>query len=469
VTDYDYDVLVIGSGAAGLSAALTAGDAGASVLIAESEGTVGGSSKLSGGQIMGAGTRLQKRAGIEDSPEEFYRYYMTLNQWQLEPVLIRRFCEEAGPSIDWLEDLGVEFEPELFLCGDEPISRDHSPIGVGAGIMAVLERACRTSDRIEIALGRRIDRLLVEDGRVVGAAVGSDEVRARATVVATGGFGANPELLERYLPEAATAKDWLYYIGAPGSRGDAIGWAGQVGAQVVGRLGGQVSLVPHFDNVPEVYFPGWLVIVNQHGQRFFDEMSSYSMTQGIANSQGGPIYAVFDEPARKAATRAGASAAKKRDIPGSFYKWVDDVLDVYIKSGVVVSEPTVAALAERIGVPADGLTGTLERYNQDVRAGFDSFFGKDTAYARILDTPPFYATELRLAILGLTGHGLRIDSEARVINTRSQAIDGLYAAGECTGNVLGSIYVGSGNSYGNCVTFGRIAGRSAAEAARAAR
>ena len=461
----DFDVVVVGSGAAGLAAALTARERGASVLIAEAEPVVGGSSRLAGASLLGAGTRLQKKLGIQDDPDRFYHYYMTLNQWRPEPALIRRLADECGQAVDWLDELGVRFEDHVHLAGEEDVPRKHLPIDAGAEVIAVLHRHAREAG-VEIALGRRVNRLLVESGRVVGVAVDDDELRSGGVVVATGGFGANPELIARFFPDAAAAGDWLWYIGAPGARGDAIYLAEQVGAQIAGHNLGLLNLTPNFGPLLEGgFFPGWLVMVNGEGRRFFDETSSYSVTQPIVRSQPPPVFALFDEASVRAATPATADLVKRpKAAQRSFYfnKWVEPVLDEMIANGVILTADSIDELARRMGVDPGNLAGTIDLYNADVAARRDSMFLKDPTLMRPVSTPPFYATELKLAHLAVTGTGLRIDARARVLDQRCRPIPGLFAAGECTGGVIGSVYVGSGNSYANCLVFGRIAGEMAA-------
>jgi fumarate reductase flavoprotein subunit len=130
--------------------------------------------------------------------------------------------------------------------------------------------------------------------------------------------------------------------------------------------------------------------------------------------------------------------------------------------GKVVRADTIEELAEAIGVPPASLAGAVTRYNADVEAGKDSMYLKEPSVMRPVATGPFYAVEVRLTQLGLTSVGLRIDAGARVVGEASAPVPGLFAAGECTGGVLGDVYMGSGNSLANCLTFGRIAGRSAA-------
>ncbi|MCX6434075.1 MAG: FAD-binding protein, partial [Actinobacteria bacterium] len=200
MTDFDFDVLVIGSAAAGLSAALAARQAGAErVLVAEGEGIVGGSSRLSGGLMMGAATRYQKAQGIEDSPEALFHDYMTLNQWKVEAAVVERLTQRAGQAVEWLGDLGVEFYDQLVFGGDETLPRVHCPIGRGQAVVDVLYRHCREHG-VDFALGQRVDRLLVVDGAVVGIAVGDDEITAASVVIATGGFGADEQKRKEFFP-----------------------------------------------------------------------------------------------------------------------------------------------------------------------------------------------------------------------------------------------------------------------------
>ena len=461
----DVDVLVVGSGAAGLSAALAARDAGAErVLVAESEGIVGGSSRLSGGLIMGAGTRYQRALGIEDDPDSLYHDYIQLNRWNVDTAVVRRFTELAGPAIEWLGDLGVEFYDQLVYGGDERIPRVHVPTGRGQGVVDVLHRHCRERD-VDIALGRRVDRLLTgEDGTVTGIAVGDDEITAGAVVLAAGGFGNNPEKLSVHFPSAAnTGAAW--YIGADGSRGDALDLGAQVDAQTIGHDRGLRLLHAGFAPIYEAYLPGWLVLVNEAGLRFGDETAPYGIMDYLVRQQGDRVFAICDRPTLEAATQKGI-ARYKQTIPGSTKRqsphWTTDIIDQMVRGGRVQSADSIDALADALDLPKRELTGTIAWYNRGVDAGDDDEFAKDAKFLEPVSTPPFYGAEIRPATVCFTVYGLRIDRDAAVLDGASTPIPGLFAAGECTGGVVGSQYVGSGNSYANITVFGRIAGDSAA-------
>ena len=232
----DFDVVVIGSGAAGLTAALTAAELGASVLVAEAEGQVGGSSRVSSGMMMAAGTRLQRAVGIDDSPEQLFREYMQLNQWQVDAGLARRLAFESGPAVEWLVDLGVAFHDSLSFGGEESQPRNHLPIGMGADVVETLRRAAVAAG-VEIALGQRVDRLLTAGGAVVGVAVGDDELRAGAVVVTSGGFGASLEKLKRFYPAPTEAGDWMWYMGADGRAATRSIWPSRSARKSPGTAG----------------------------------------------------------------------------------------------------------------------------------------------------------------------------------------------------------------------------------------
>ena len=465
MSEVDVDVLVVGSGAAGLSAALAAAQAGAArVLVAEAEGVVGGSSRLSGGLMMGAGTRYQRAAGIEDNGDRLFRDYLQLNRWNLEVAAARRLAREAGDAVEWLGDMGLEFHPDLVYGGDEPVPRVHVPIGRGQAVVDLLAARCRDAG-VDIALGRRVDRLLTNgDGAVCGVAVGDDEITAHAVVVASGGFGNAPELLARHFPAAADT-GWAWYIGADGARGDHLALAGQVDAQLVGHDRGLRLLHANFDRIYEAYLPGWLVLVNADGRRFGDETAPYGIMNFLVREQGDRVFAIFDHAILATASAEGL-ARYKQTIPGSTKRqsphWNADIVGQMVKEGRMHAAPTVAALAGALGVPAVNLEGAVATYNRSVDAGEDLEYGKAAKFLDPVATAPFYGAELRPATVCFTAYGLRIDREARALGNDGSPVGGLFAAGECTGGIVGAQYVGSGNSYANCVTFGRIAGRSAA-------
>ncbi len=449
----DYDVIVVGSGAAGLAAAVSAADAGASVLVVEGEKQVGGSSRLSGGHFYAAGTSVQREAGVhDDNADAMFEHYMTLGQWLVDPAVVRRYCDLSAPTLEWMKRLGVRYPVSgLYVSGVAPVPRGHAPEGNGAEVINVLD-GHRSERGVDLALNARVTGLLAnDDGRVTGVRIGDDEATCGAAILATGGFGANPAMIEQYLPTAAATGDWRWYIGAEGARGDGITLGQSLGGVVEGRDRALLLATPGFSRDLEVALPGWLIMVNAAGRRFCNEAASYTVIAGLLKRNGGRAYAVFDE-----ASRAAAKPTRQFQA-----YWIDDVLQRKADEGRIYRADTLAELAAEAGLDGEGLEGTVERYNGFADAGEDGAFFKQGPLAPIR-TPPFYAAEIRPAMLCWTGAGLRIDPDTRVLNKADAPIRGLFAAGETVGNLHGDVYVGGGGSYGPCLVFGKLAGENAA-------
>jgi fumarate reductase flavoprotein subunit len=215
-----------------MAAAIMARDAGASVIVLEADTRIGGSTSLSAGVFYAAGTSVQRERGIEDTADAMYEYYMTLNQWRVEPGLVRRLCDGAAPALEWLIELGVEFPAEtLYASGVESVARGHATAGGGAALASALEQAVGARF-VEVVLDAPVEGLCVEAGRIAGVRAQGTELRAGAVVMACGGFGQNPALLERHYPEAARHGDWTWSISAPCCKGDGLGLGEQVGAAI---------------------------------------------------------------------------------------------------------------------------------------------------------------------------------------------------------------------------------------------
>ncbi|MEE4453704.1 FAD-dependent oxidoreductase [Novosphingobium resinovorum] len=452
----DYDVIVIGTGAAGLSAAALAAEGGARVLMIEAGERTGGSSALSGGVFYAAGTSLQREAGIvDDTAEAMFHYYMTLNQYKLEPALVRTLCERSTEAFEWLRAIGVGFTVgNLYASGVDKVRRGHRATGDGAGIVEALEGALSGHD-VDTVLGTRVERLLVEDGRVCGIVADGAPVRSAATVIATGGFGANPELLARLYPDAARHGDLHWYIGAPTCRGDGLALAAQVEGQLSKANRGLLLITPGFVKDLESYLPGWLMMVNRDGRRFIDETIEYSVLAAVLDEQPGQdCFAIFDETARLA-----SKTTRYRPAPN----WTAERLLDHVEAGTLASAPTLEELARKLELPAARLATTVERYNALVRLGHDEDYFKPSAMLQPVAQGPYYAAHIRPGIICWTGTGIRIDTEARVLGADDRPVPGLYAAGETTGGMFGQCYAAGGASIGNAVVFGRIAGANAAK------
>jgi succinate dehydrogenase/fumarate reductase flavoprotein subunit len=460
----DVDVVVVGSGAAGLTAALTARAEGARVAIAESETVVGGATRLSAGWVMAADTEPQRRAGLHDSAENLFHEYMFINQFGLQPALVRRLAEGGADAISWLLDQGVRFDPDIKKGGPELVPRTHAPEGYGQGVVDLLERHCREQG-IDIALAQRVDRLLTRRDAVVGVAAGDDELEAGAVVLATGGFGANRALVDEHLPSLGRLGDWVFYIGPESSRGDALALAGSVGAAMIGHDHFISLPVPRPDGLDfDSYLPAWMLVVGPDARRLCDETSPYGITCGLLTDAGGRVFGFFDEEIL--AHNGTPELPTFKPHPSGALRpvafWTSDTIRRCIDGGSIVRADSLEELFSMLDLPVAATAGAVRRYNESASLGEDRDFGKDARFVRPIEKPPFYGVELRPAAIGATSYGVQIDASAQVLGKSQALIEGLFAAGECTGGTLGSRYLSSGNSLGNCFVFGRVAGRSAA-------
>lgn len=470
---YDFDVIVVGSGAAGLSASLAAVESGAaSVLVIDSESQVGGSSRLSGGVIMGCGSALQRAAGIEDSPEALFHEYRALNGWDVAATPVRRWSKRTGETIDWLVEQGVPFFDRLIFGGDERQARSHCVDGGGQALVDALYSAARRNG-VEFALGRRIDALKVDGGTVTGVRCGSEELIAGSVVLATGGFGANAELLQKFFP-SAWKEDWSWYIGSDAARGDVFALSEPVSAQITGFDRGLRTLDPGLAKLNEALLPGWAVLVDFSGHRFIDETAPYGLLDQIFRAHGDRAYIVFDQAALyppeelEVQYKGAYKQVWPNHPPFRTKNYNADIIEAHVASGgkKVHRSDTVEGLENELGIEAGNLVGEIARYNDFATAGVDSDHAKGGKFLLPVRTPPYYAIEVRPLTVNLTACGLRIDEHARVIGRDGSPIGGLLAAGECTGGII-KTYIGSGNSLANATGFGRIAGETAARSVHA--
>ncbi len=220
-----------------------------------------------------------------DSADGMFEYYMTLNQYRVEASLARRLCDEAAPGLHWLQELGVEFPAQdLYASGVESIPPGHTARGNGAAIAAALEAEVHKRD-IEVITRTRIEQLILDDSkRVRGIRSGSSVVKAGAVVITTGGFGANPYLLQQHYPDATRHGSAAWYIGNMNCVGDGLEIARQAGADIVGHNRGLLLTTPNFRKVLEVFVPGWLVYVNREGRRFVKETAEYAVMSGVVGA-----------------------------------------------------------------------------------------------------------------------------------------------------------------------------------------
>lgn len=462
----DFDVIIVGGGGAGMAAAITLRDAGVSCIVLEADKKLGGATALSAAVMYACGTSVQRARGIDnDTPEAMFEYINTLAGWETHPSILKILCERSGPALEWLIGLGVQFPPDYLVCsGVEKVPRGHPSIGLAESLISAAG-----GRGAEHALNTRADGLLVEHGRVVGVRAEGTELRAGAVILTTGGFGNSPEMIERLYPTAAQHGAWTYavHFAAPFINGDGIKLGEAIGADVVGHDTGLLLPTSGFGKFVEAFLPPWIMLVNTKGQRFMDESAPYAVSGYLINAQPQQhAYALFDEPTLVEASQ-DLRFADPYHSGAAMPTWEYHLIRKNIDNGKVHVAQTLAELAAMIGVDPLTLETTVARYNADCDAGIDSQYFKQTPQHFAMRTPPFYAREVRASVIGQTGAGLNINESAQVLDTHGRVIPGLYAAGETLGCVQGKRYSGGGLGICNAMVFGRLAGASAAAAARA--
>jgi len=443
VEDQTTDVVIVGAGGGGMSAALEANAAGKDVIIVEKMPMVGGNTIRATGGINAAGTSSQEALGIEDSIQTHYDDTMAGGYEKNDPELVKTLTENAPAAVEWLKGLGADLSDVGKLAGSTN-ARSHRPSGgapVGVEIVSVLKEHVEEND-IEVMLNTEATEILVEDNEEVGIkAIAGDgtefTIRAKAVIVASGGFGANEEMIT----ELDSDLEGFGTTNHPGATGDGIEMATDVGADTVlmEEIQTHPTVVPEkCIMITEAVRGNGAILVNKEGERFVDEMETRDVvSEAILEQEGQTAFLFFDETVRESLS----------------------AIDGYIEQGLTTEGETVEGLAEDLGINAENLQATVETYNGYVDANEDAAFAR-TDLPTTLEKTPYYAIEVAPAVHHTMG-GIKINSNAEVISVDDEVIPGLYAAGEVTGGVHGGNRLG-GNAQADIIVFGRIAGQQAA-------
>lgn len=447
------DVIVIGGGLAGLSAATTVAELGGTVIVLEKMENCGGNTMRSGGTLNAVDPERQEKQGIIDSVELYIKNTYESGGGKGDINLIRTLCENSKAARDFISDHGGEWQDNIYLTigGLWPRSLD-AKNNATETLIDPLIRAIEKNGG-EIILNCKAEELILEEGRVVGVKAqhtldGTNYTFTanKGVVMATGGFSANSEMVSNYnkkIPENNPTTN------SPCATGDGIIMCEAVGANLVDME--YIQLHPNAGT--NVYFTGMIensIYVNQYGERFVNEESARTkVCEAMLNQPGGVGYVIFDS----------------NTINEEFWSTQDGYQDFVqlAKEGKCGYGETLEELAHSIGVDPKKLRNTVRKFNLTVEGLAEDEYGRELLYKKIGDGP-FYAS-IRTAKTHSTLGGVQIDEHAQVLNEKGEGIKGLYACGEVTGGIHGENRIG-GNSLTECVVFGRIAGKSLMEESR---
>ncbi len=439
----DTEIVIIGAGGAGMTAAIMLQQAGKDFVILEKMPYVGGNTTKATGGMNASETHYQKEQGIEDSNALFAADTMKGGHALNDSSLVAVMANSSAGAIDWLDTIGAEL-PKISFSGGASVNRIHAPAdGSGVGAYLVDRFSAKLNELgVKVMLETAATELLTdEDGKIVGVkAVGPDAIytiNARAVILASGGFGANEAMYTTYRPDLKGTVT----TNAPGATGDGIVMAQALGADLVDIE--QIQLHPTVEQTTSILITESVrgdgaILVNQGGVRFTNELLTRDAVSAAELAQEGSYaYIIFDQ--------------KLRDNLKAVEK--------YVKSGITVQADTIEGLAEQLGIDPATLAKTLNDWNEIVKNQRDTQFGRTTGMKEDLTTAPYYAIKIAPGIHHTMG-GVKINTAAEVINTEGAAIPGLFAAGEVCGGVHGGNRLG-GNAVADIVIFGRIAAESA--------
>ena len=449
-------VLIVGAGACGLTAALAAHDAGAEVMVLERDPVPSGSTALSSGFIPACATRWQAEAGVEDNADRMAGDIQAKNHDQGDPALARAVCAESGPTLEWLAD--AHDQPFVLLSGflypGHSVLRMHAhPDRTGAALIGSLTAAVERAG-IDLVCDAAVQDLIADaEGRVLGVVIArpdgsTEELGCDALILACNGFGGNPEMVRRHIPEMADA----LYFGHTGNRGDAVAWGRDLGAVAaqMGSYQGHGSVAhPHGALITWALMMDGGIQVNADGRRFSNEHEGYSeQSVKVLAQPGGIAWNLYDR-------RLHEMGLEFEDYRGA------------VETGAVREAADVTGLAEMIGCDADVLEATLKQAADHAAGTSPDPQGRDFTGATALAGPPFYAVRVTGALFHTQG-GLAIDPAARVLRKTGEPLPNLFAGGGAAVGVSGSGVEGylSGNGLLTAVVLGRLAGEGAARLAK---
>jgi fumarate reductase flavoprotein subunit len=440
--DLEVETLIIGAGACGLIAALSANEAGQDVLVIEADAVPSGSTALSAGLIPAAGTQLQRSAGIADSPAQFAADIQAKAHGENDQALVDLMAQNAAPVIDWLTEVhGLPFSVvDDFDYPGHSCRRMHGlPTRAGAELIDALRSATERAS-IDIVCERRAETLYFADGLVHGIAVCRSDGRVETIgcgrlILACNGFGGNRALVTRHMPEIASG----LWFGHDGNRGEAVLWADQIGAATehLGAYQGHGNVAyPHGILITWATITEGGVQVNRSGERFWNEAQGYSeAARAVLSQPNGEAFAIFDG-------RIAAIARQFEDFKRAEAQ------------GAIKTAETLEGLAGALGLPADRFCNTIDGIPSNGTDRFGRHFGPTVL------APPYCGVRVTGALFHTQG-GLRVDEAARAMTREGRAIPNLYAGGGAACGVSGSRDSGylSGNGLLAAAVLGRIAGK----------
>jgi fumarate reductase flavoprotein subunit len=461
------DVLVIGAGAAGLSAALTAKSGGASVIVMEKLPMPGGYSLMAEG-LFAAESDIQKREYIGVTKEEAFKNHMNASHWRPNGRLIRAFIDKSADTVDWLMSLGIQFSKVTTMWPGGPRTW-HLMEGGGKSLIETLAVQLQEK-KVQLLLGTSAQQLILDENKHVSAVIGRDKegnevcIDTRTVIIAGGGYANNDEMLGEYADMEFTP----HAIIPMQQTGDHIKMVWEAGA-APDSMGVFMAIPSVLGEKPTSHL--WaaavqpLLWVNQLGERFCDESISFIFpiaANALAQQKDGVMYTIFDENTKRLLVEEGIDVCLGIFVPvATKLVNLDKEIEEGAAEGKAFAAESLQELARKIDADPNILKQTVEEINQAFDNNRDTIFAKDTRYLQPVKKGKFYAVKCNYQIFTTLG-GIKVNYKTEVLDKSSESIPGLYAVGNCAGGVYGWHYevFTAGGALGFAVNSGRIAGEN---------
>jgi len=469
------DVVVVGAGPSGLAASVQAADDGAKVIVLNKADVVGGAANMGMGPL-GIGTKQQQAQMVDIDVEKAFKMFMDYTHWRVDATLVKKYFENSKDTIEWLEDMGVEFAGAYPYFPKSEATWHIVAVngGIGRNGGAIMNKAMMdkgTELGVEYYNSVTVNSIVMEDGKVAGvkatAADGEEiEVSCKAAIIATGGAGDSPEYIKERM--GYTWGQDMFNFRIPGLVGEGIKMAMAAGAATTEMNIEMIYVLPQTDMIeplPGVFMQPNLM-VNQFGKRFINEeqMQNTTFTGNAINIQKGSVgYVLFDSAILKGYKKRGVDVTNFVHHPDNLDEF-DEVLEAQIAGGNpdVYMADTIEELAEKLGIDPEALVDTVDEYN-DMCDSADTQFYKPRKFMKPIRKAPFYAGAFRPSGYGTLG-GIKIDADCAVLKPDWDRVPGLFACGTDTCTIYGDSYMFllPGNTMGYCLNTGRFAGEGAA-------
>lgn len=463
---YEAQIAVVGGGASGLSAAVAAAEAGASVIVLEANATVGGNGLFPRG-VFAVDSVVQRRKLVFADADEMFRLCMDYSHWKLDARIVRALIDKSGDTISWLMEKGVEFvdvvhhtpnqTPEVFH-----ITKTEENAG-RAVINALKARALELGVNI-LTRTRAKELIIAPDGSICGVNCEDCQVGAGKVIICSGGFAGNSELVSKFFPKYA---DKITHGAGMAHKGDGLLMAVEAGADIEGNFAMEMAAPKVKGHAPLNLLIGkpQNVWVNSFGRRFADEGIVYDFTSAAGACIRQPdsqSWVIFDKAIMEKNLSDGRDPIELIHIPLDAEDRLDDALKAACKDGTMCISDDLREVAAFIGCDEQALLSELEQYNCFCEKNRDPIFAKAQRNLVPLKNPPYYAVKAGVDML-ITHGGIRVNERFEVLNSGRLPIKNLYAAGVDFGGADADVYdmSMSGHGFGFAINSGRIAGENA--------